>query len=143
VETVAEQPDDENWTCEIRLKDGRLPDLRKLHQHIRGMGVGASLRGVEVTLGGRVVEESGEVMLRLDGTGETVRLGPLKQKVQWNKNRKRARVPTAEERSAYSRLMGAMRGTSLTVTGPLNPGREAEPHMLEVRQFRASSPAAQ
>ena len=142
MDTVAEEPDDDNWTCVVRMKGAGLPDLRKVEQHVRGMGVGAWLRGVETTLHGRVVRAGGQLQLRVNETAETVRLVPLQQKIHWNKSRNRARKPTAAERNAFSRLQKQAREGTVIVTGPLSALTEGEPYSLEVRQFRGSGSAA-
>jgi hypothetical protein len=134
---VAERPDAATQTCEIRWRGGRLPDLQKLSRHLDAMRVGAALRGVEMTADGALVEKDGEILLRISGAGEAVRLAALQRTVHWDVVRKQARKMSDAEQSACSRLRSEwrVRPGRVRVTGPLVANAEAGICALEVRQF--------
>jgi hypothetical protein len=134
---VSERADPKAWTCEVRTRDGRLPDVAALAQGILDMGLGARLRGVEATLDGTAVERDGTLWVESAGTGEVVRLAPLRRKVQWDVARKRLQRPTRAERLAYDRLRRELRAESrpIRVIGTLVPSADGGPVTLEVREF--------
>ena len=122
------------------MRGGRLPDLRALARHISDMRVGARLRGVEATVVGHLVARGDDLLLTVAGTGEVVRLAPLRRKVQRDVRGKREEPATDEERTAFRRLQQQSRrsrGRSplLRVVGPLIEGTAGKPMTLEVRQF--------
>ena len=134
---MSEQASAQTWTCEIQMQDGRLPDIAGLERHLRNGRVGASLRGVEAIVEGSLAEEKGEILLRVSGTGQIVRLAPLRHKVQWDVAAKREQSPTDAERNAYVRLRARWRRQPLPVrvTGPLTQSPDARYYTLEVREF--------
>ena len=126
------------------MRGGRLPDLRALARHISDMRVGARLRGVEATVVGHLVARGDDLLLTVAGTGEVVRLAPLRRKVQWDVPGKREEPATDEERTAFRRLLQSRRARRSSplfrVVGPLIEGAAGKPMTLEVRQFSAIAP---
>ena len=129
-------------TCQMRLRGSGLPDLPAMAEHIRTMGFGARLRGVEVTVEGTLFEERERLYVRLAGSGAVLPLGELKHnKVQWDFKAKRAHRRTNQEREAHSRLRREWRTAPrlVTVVGPLVETKKQV--ILEVREFSWSSSA--
>ena len=147
MQTISRRASAKDGTCQIRMRGGRLPDLRSLARHISDLRVGARLRGVEAAAVGRPVARGNDLLLTVAGTGEVVRLAPLRRKVQWDVPGKREEPATDEERTAFRRLLQqsrrARRGRPpllLRVVGPLTEGAGGKPMTLEVRQFGAVAP---
>jgi hypothetical protein len=131
VTDVCPQPDPDTWTCRAAPRGGRLPDIAAIERAVKSAGDQFSLRGVEVEAVGVV---SG-LELRLDVTGERVRLLPLAHRVEWSFRAQRAPPISDEERGAYERLKSAARQPLHgRITGTLYNGA------LEVRRFTASPP---
>jgi hypothetical protein len=124
-------------TCAARTPDGRLPDLNALARGIAALRLGATLRGVEVTASGWVVEDEDQLLLVLSHTGEVVRLAPLRAKVQWDREQQQAQPATEAERAAYERLRAARRRQffPVRIVGPLSRPAEEDRPRLEVREF--------
>jgi hypothetical protein len=137
VKSVSDEPDGRTWTCEVRMRGDRLPDVGAIARHLEATRTGASLRGVEAVVVGRLERVEQGAVLRLDGTGEVVRLGTLTRKVQWNTIGKCAQAVTAAERGTLERLLAdpAAAGASLRVMGPLSAGEAGKPALLEVREY--------
>ena len=143
MQTISRRASAKDGTCEIRMRGGRLPDLRALARHISDMRVGARLRGVEATVvGDLVAARRGALLLTVVGTGEVVRLAPLRRKVQWDVPGKREEPATDEERTAFRRLLQSRPVPRslprLRVVGPLLEGAVGKPMTLEVRQFSSA-----
>jgi hypothetical protein len=119
------------------MRDGRLPDPELLARALYETGAGATLRGVEATVEGRLVRTDGEPRMQLSGTGEVVRLAPLRSKVQWNVAAKREQAATNAERQAYRRLLRQQKPESapVRVIGPLILAPGEGVLTLEVRAF--------
>ena len=119
------------------VSDGTLPDLDALARGISDLRLGATLRGVEATVEGWMVESGGEAVLRLSCTGELVRLVPLTTKVQWDRQTKGPQAATEMERSALARLRaaGAGRSVPVRVVGPVSRPRADERVALQVREY--------
>ena len=119
------------------MADGRLPDVGHIARHLRERRLGATLRGVEATVEGLLVEDKGALSLRVGNTGQVVSLAPLRRKVQWDRAAKRAQAPTEAERTAFERLRSLPRRTSvpLRVIGPLAQDPAGGGYTLEVREF--------
>ena len=130
---VIEPPDGVNWTCQVRLKDERLPDVARIERYITGLGVGASLRGAEVTAAGELTASEAEPRLRLP-VGE-VRLGALQQSLRWNPKEQRARAMSVAERGAFNRLLKEPKGARLRVTGSLSAEPTGGVPVLRVRHY--------
>lgn len=119
------------------MKGGRIPDANAVSAHIAGMDVGATLRGIELCVEGTVQIASGKLVLRVSDE-ETIPLEPLTQKIDWDHAKKRARTPSRDEKSAFSRLKRAAQNNPkrLLVTGPLR-SVDGRPSCLEVRHFKS------
>ena len=130
VTDICPQPDPDTWTCRAVPRGGRLPDVAAIERALKSAGDQFSLRGIEVEAVGVV---SGEE-LRLDVTGERLRLLPLAHRVEWSFRAQRAPPISDGERDAYERLKSAAAQKPLRVriTGTLSGGA------LEVRRFTAS-----
>jgi hypothetical protein len=89
VQTVSDRLSAAAWTAEIVMRDGRLPDLQRFARAVRSVGEPFTLRGIEITIEGTLVEEAGRVTLRIPGTGQVIELAPLQHKVQWDQRRDR------------------------------------------------------
>ncbi len=119
------------------MVEGRLPDLQALSRCIREVGDPFSVRGVEATVEGWLLEDSGHLKLRLTHTGELMRLLPLSRKVQWDRRAKGPLAPTRGEGNACRDLAAKWKGKPflVRVVGPLvEVGKGVLPD-LEVRQF--------
>jgi hypothetical protein len=142
VETISERASAQTWTCEIRLKGGRLPDLAALDRHIKETRTGAHLRGVEATVLGRLILEKEEMSFAVTGTQATLKLMPLRRKVQWDVAAKREQSITKDEKSALERLraQAVPPDTLLELIGPLEPEKDKNGKIirltLQVRAFR-------
>jgi galactose oxidase len=140
VEVVMPVPDADDSTAEVLLADDALPDLHAWREQFGRIVNGTyEMRGVEVTLRGRVAQRGGNTLLER-GTGRPpVRLVPLTQaeKIQWNHTRRSSRQLEDDEASAFERLATASRQLTddhvVTVTGPLR--RTDAGHDVHVRRF--------
>jgi hypothetical protein len=129
LQSVAERPDTKTSTAQAATKGGQLPDLDKLGKTVSESGAGATLRGVEAVVEGKLVSKDGKWMFRV--LDKEVPLQPLTELVQHE--RKRPRPATAEELAAYQRLLQhANESKRWRVTGPL---RSTPSLTLEVRTF--------
>jgi hypothetical protein len=136
VEWIGERASAQTWTCQVRFRDRRLPDLALLDARIRSFRVGASLRGLEAEVEGHLRTESGEVLLEPGRSGETLRLAPLTRKVEWDAPAGRDEPPSEEERRAHARLRAELRPGRLRVVGPLRDAAGGGIRTLEVREYR-------
>jgi hypothetical protein len=136
VEWVSEWADHKTQTCEIRLKQKRLPELAAVSRHLRELGLGASLGGVEATVVGTLEDGTGPLVLELSETGERLPLAPLSHKIQWDPEKQREHPMTRQEQGALARLRGQLGPGSgrFEVVGPLVSQNETL--QLEVRSFR-------
>jgi hypothetical protein len=146
VKSVREWCDPDAWTAEVQLKKGALPDLDAWDKDFRGfVGESMTIRGVEVTVIGTLVEVDSKPNLRIEG-GKTLKLAPLEHKVEWDPKRKTEQQATTEEREAHRRLINSSapkrgRSTKIKVTGPLKRSTsKGEPPTLTVRAFAAVKP---
>jgi len=137
VAEVSETASAEDWTCTVRLAGGGLPDVPRLERHVRTMGVGATLRGVEADVEGELEAEGNTARVRLGGSGQVVELAPNTRSIYWHAARERPRKLREREREAFTRLLAASRKRSgrIRVLGPLS-GSPAEGLRLEVRDYR-------
>ena len=138
MKSVSEQACSKTWTGEIVLKDGRLPDLKAWRDRLReSVGQAFLIRGVEVTVEGRLVEKDGRLALEVGGGQEALCLAPLRDKVQWDPEKKRPQAPTEEERQAYQKLAAAWKESPgrVCLVGPLAESKGGAPPVLEVRTF--------
>jgi hypothetical protein len=143
VDWVSETADHASQTCEIRMKQRRLPDLAALAEHVSALRLGASLAGVEATVAGTLEEDAGGgLVLRLPESAERLPLAPLRAKIQWSLEKQESQPITPRERDALARLRGQLERASkrVEVVGPL-VAEDARVH-LEVRDFRLTAPGA-
>jgi hypothetical protein len=142
VDWVSETADHATQTCQIRMKERRLPDLAALAAHVSALRLGASLAGVEATVAGTLEEEAGGLVLRLPESAERLPLAPLRAKIQWSLEKQESQPITPRERDALARLRGQLERARkrVEVVGPL-VAEEARVH-LEVRDFRLTAPGA-
>jgi hypothetical protein len=135
VESVSPQPDRQTRTGELRTKGGRVPDVEALAKGLREMGAGASLRGVEATVDGRVEKRGEQFVLRVSKTDETLLLEPATNRIQLQVRKKAPEPLTEAEQKAFQNLSAKWQGQPLDVriTGPINK-RDGKT-FLAVRQF--------
>lgn len=136
---MSENAHAETWTGEIIMQDGRLPDLKAWRRGFREVvGEAFTIRGVEVTVDGRLVEveKEGRLALEVPGGKDVLRLVPLRGKVQWDPARERAQEPTAGERRAFEELEATWTGQPrrVRIVGPLGEAKGPDPPTLEVRE---------
>src|SRR5262245_9362786 len=87
------------------MEDGGLPDLKAWQRDFNETaGELFTLHGVEATIDGVLVQVNGEPALKMAGSDLVIRLQPLKQKVQWDPQKRIPQPPTREEKEAYQRL---------------------------------------
>jgi hypothetical protein len=133
IEFVAEQPDRKTATGELRTKEGRVPDIDALATSLRAIGAGASLRGVEATIDGRLDKQGDGFVLRVSKTDQVLGLESITQRVHLKG--KAAEALTESEKDAFRSLTSTWRGQprDVRITGPLikRTGHTA----LAVRQF--------
>jgi galactose oxidase len=140
VDLVSPVPNTDDSTAEVFLKDKRLPPLDRWHEQFRKLAHGTyEMRGVEVTLQGRVQVRDGVLSIAILDDEATVRVEPLSaaEKIQWDHRMRRRIPPAKDEDSAYRRLQSALAGRSgaqtITITGPLIQTGGA--YSLQVRHF--------
>jgi hypothetical protein len=100
------------------------------------MSVGATLRAMEIEVGGEIVASAEGLALRVS-SDEILSLAPLTVKAQWDHAKKRPRPVTRAERESLGKLLRETRKRAwrCTITGPLriNPGKRVT---LEVREYK-------
>ena len=143
VEWVSETADTNAWTCQIRYKGHRLPDLVALRKYLEEtMRAGARLYGVEATLQGHLVTQEGVLGLELSDTKEVLHLAPLQHKIQWDMKQKREAPTSEREKSAFSLLevFATKKPKGLVrIVGVLEQKLEDKRFILEVREFQDST----
>jgi hypothetical protein len=137
VQSVSDRVSAATWTAEVVMRAGRLPDPQRFARAVGSVGAPFTLRGIEVTVEGVLVEEGGRLALRIPATGQVLELVALGHKVQWDRRHEREQPATAEERAAYERLRaeGRQQPRRIQVVGPLVAADEQTPPVLEVRQY--------
>lgn len=135
IEFVSPEPDRRTTTGELRTKGGRLPDVEALGKSIREIGAGASLRGVEVTVDGRVEKTDDQLVLRVSKTDEVLVLEPATKRIQLQRRKKSSEPLTEAEQKAFQNLSAKWQGRPLDVriTGPIN--KRGGKAVLGVRRF--------
>ena len=77
VQSVDTQPSLETWTGTIRTKDGTVPDPAAWSREFKDIVGGTfGFRGVEVTVEGDLIEDEGQLALKVPGSGPLLRLAP-------------------------------------------------------------------
>ncbi len=137
VAAVSPRPDAVRGTFEMQAKSPELVNPQFLATNIFLMGVGARLRGIELTAAGTLERHDSKIFLHIDGVKEPLPLAALREKIQMN-NKKKLREPISEtERTAFQNLIAQATNAAarVRITGPLaKPAATAEA-VLEVRTF--------
>jgi hypothetical protein len=135
IESVSAQPDRKTATGEVRTKDGRVPDMDALAKSLREIGAGASLRGVEATVDGRLEKQGGQFLLRVSNTDQVLALEPVTQRIQLQPRKKLPEPLTEAEQNAFQDLSAKWQGTPVDVriTGPIT--KRGGKTVLAVRRF--------
>jgi hypothetical protein len=133
--------DTADYTASLYLKEDLLPNIDIWRREFAHAANGTFLlRGIEMTLQGKVTEHFGLLTLLGNDTRPDVVLGPLQapDKVQWDAATRTHQPMTEVEATAYDRLSAELaaqpNGTQVQVTGPLKK-HETE-FFLEVREFK-------
>jgi len=135
IESVSPQPDRQTATGELRTKKGLVPDVEALAKSIHEIGAGASLRGVEATIDGRLEKRDGQLVLRVSKADDVLALEPVTQRVQLQPRKKSPEPLTEVEQKAFQNLGAKWQGTPLDVliTGPIT--KRNGKTVLAVRHF--------
>jgi galactose oxidase len=140
VQAVDPIPNPDDSTARVFLKDARLPSLHRWREAFYRLVNGSyALRGVEVSLQGRIEQLDGRLVLDDTSNGSTVELSPLiaTDKVQWDAATGAPEPAESYELAAYERLATEARERAdqqqVTVTGPLEQADGS--YRLEVRLF--------
>ena len=133
----------EDSTAMVFLAGGGLPPLDRWREEFRRIANDSyTVRGIEVTVSGRVTTRDGTVVLVSDGAVPPLVLMPLDQAdvVQWDRSARAPRTADPRELDAYRALARETAGRTgppdagaqlVTVTGPLVPA--APGYRLQVR----------
>ena len=129
-------PDSAASTALVHLRGAGLPPLRRWSAEFEAILNGTYvLRGVEVSVEGRLETIDGALALRAATERPTVRLRPMDRasRVEWDAATRAAPPLTPAEADAYARLAAETGGSAATlvVTGPLV--ETAEGYELMVR----------
>jgi hypothetical protein len=137
VQSVSENACPKTWTGAIIMENGQLPDLKAWRDGFREVvGEAFTIRGVEVVVDGRLIQVDGQIALEVSGSGQVLRLAPLRRTVEWDVGRGRPREPSAEERRTYQTLTASWDGRSrrVRIVGPLGEPHEGRLPVVEVRE---------
>jgi hypothetical protein len=141
VAEVRPLPDTADSTAFVYLKNDVLPDIDAWRDQFADVANGSYImRGIEMTLKGKVTHHFGLLTLVGDKTRPDLVLAPLQgpDKVQWDFTMRSNQPMTAEEASAYARLSTKLapqsNGSQVQVTGPLK--KNGAEFFLEVREFK-------
>jgi galactose oxidase len=138
IEKVRPLPDNTDSDAFVYLKEDTLPDLDVWREEFADVANGSyELRGIELTLDGRVTATNGLLTLAGNTTRPEVVLAPLQapDKVQWDINTRANRPMSSDEENAYERLSVKLAKTAakakIEVVGPLK--KNGKDFFLEVR----------
>ena len=104
VEAVAEHPDLRSTTMRLRLRHSLLPDLHDFAEAVSSAAVGASLRGVEITFDGSLLETDRQLALQAKGAAAVVPLAPMTGRVGCDPANPGDPYPTLAETKAFDAL---------------------------------------
>lgn len=140
VAAISARADAVRGTCEMRPRNADLLNQEKLAAAVVAMGVGARLRGLEITAEGTLERRDSQLFLRIDGVKNPLPLAPLRAKIQMNNPRKRREEISATERTAHQQFTAqAAASASATqrarLTGPLTKAAANAEMVLEIRAF--------
>ena len=141
VDEVRPLPNTTDSTAFVYLKDDVLPDIDAWRDQFAEVANGSYvMRGIEMTLEGKVTDHFGLLTLAGDKSRPDLVLAPLQEtnKIQWDFTMRSNQPMTAEESSAYARLSAKLAtqssGTQVQATGPLK--KNGSEFFLEVREFK-------
>lgn len=141
VAEVRPLPNTADSTAFVYLKGDVLPDIDAWRDQFADVANGSYImRGIEMTLVGKVTDHFGLLTLVGDEIRPDLVLAPLQEtdKVQWDFTTRSNQPMTAEEANAYTRLAAKLatqsNGTQVQVTGPLK--KTGSEFFLEVREFK-------
>lgn len=142
IESVNPQPDRKTATGELHTKNGRVPDVDALAKGLREIGAGASLRGVEAIIDGRLEKQGDRFVLRVAGTDQILALESIKQRIHLNQRNKAPEPLTEREQKAFQNLVAKWQGQprDVRITGTL--ANRPDTTVLAVRQFDFQADAA-
>jgi hypothetical protein len=128
-------------TADVYLRGDVLPDVDRWAQQVRSVANGSyDFRGIEVSVKATLKAEGGGLTLGGPMIGRPVTLAPLEQgeKIQFDRPSGAAKPATADELTAYQRLVTRYREAGaaelpVRVTGPLKMGNGG--WVLHVRDF--------
>ena len=137
---ISPRADAVRGTCEMRPRNDDLVNPEKLSVAVVAMGVGARLRGLEITAEGALERRDSQIFLRIDGVKNPLPLAPLREKLQMNNPRKRREEISEPERTAHEKLSTQAASTTtaaprVRLTGPLTKATATAELVLEVRTF--------
>jgi hypothetical protein len=139
IASIEGEPDATTDTCEVKMRDDWTADPEVFQQNFTNMRIGVDVRGVEIVADGYLERESRGLVLRIDGNNAPIELAPLKQKVQWDRDRKKPQLATRVEKEAFAKLKSRAnhKPIRIRVIGPLvNAGKEKPGTLfLQVRKF--------
>jgi len=143
--SICAEPDGKTDTCEVKMREDWVADPDMFQRNFLDMHIGVDVRGVEAEVDGWMEMQGTNLVLRLSD-GNRLRLMPLQQKIQWDKERKQPQAATAAEQSAFFNLAAQSKKTSslVSVIGPLRNAALGQPQrILEVRKFKVLKNVAQ
>jgi hypothetical protein len=139
IASIVGEPDIKTDTCEVKMRNDWIADPAMFQRNFTTMRIGVDVRGVEIVADGHLEVQGKKLVLRISDKDEPIELVDLKQKVQWDGERKQAEVPTKSEKQAFAKLKAETRGkpVRVRVVGPIAYAKDGEPgrRILEVRKF--------
>lgn len=136
VAAVSPRPDAVRGTFEMRAKDPGLVNPQLLATNIFLMGVGARLRGLELTADGTLEKHNSQFLLRIDG----VKVPCGSPRSAKNPDEQPQKAPRRNLRARAHRLPNSRRASlqrrpRVRITGPLAKPTATAEAVLEVRTF--------
>lgn len=139
IAAIIGEPDSKADTCEVKMRGDWIADPALFQRNFTTMRIGVDVRGVEIVADGFLERQGKKLFLRIDENDEPVELVSLKEKVQWDRERKQAQEPTRSEKHAFARLKGQTQSKPVRVriVGPIVVAKDGEPgrRILQVRKF--------
>lgn len=139
ITSISEEPDIKTDTCEVKMREDWTADPDMFQRNFLEMRIGVDVRGVEAVVDGRIEMQGTNLVLRVSGTETVMHLIPLKQKVQWDKQRQQPAAATSAEKKAFADLASRVQKLSgpVRIIGPLRNASSADQthRVLEVRTF--------
>jgi hypothetical protein len=139
ITSIEGEPDATTDTCELKMRDDWTADPELFQQNFTNMRIGVDVRGVEIVADGYLERDGKCLVIKIDGNNAPIELAPLKQKVQWDRDRKKPQSPTRAEREAFAKLKSHAnrKPVRIRVVGPLVHAGKEKPGilLLHVRKF--------